>query len=210
VFQLHRNTAAPSCGRDCVTCRRLRAVVPVAVRRWGIDALDVDALAQAAGMRASAVGAHLAGDVLGLLGAAYLASARALENGCDAAYRAAPTPREGVECSVRWLLRTLADDPDRGLFGFVEVAEGPSALVGLREQIRRSSTGLWMVQHAGNHPRSPLPRSHFEMINNATITLIADHVRQGTTDRLPDHFETVMTLFECGVPEPPRLALVGV
>jgi hypothetical protein len=161
-------------------------------------------------MRASAVGVHVAGDVLGLVGAAYLASARALENGCDAAYRAAPTPREGVERSVRWLLRTLADDPDRGLFGFVEAVEAPTALVGLRQQIRRSSVGLWMVQHAGVHPDSPLPRSHFEMINNATITLIADHVRQGTTDRLPAQFETVMALYECGAPEPPRLALVGV
>ncbi|HEY4095293.1 MAG TPA: hypothetical protein VGM33_07285 [Baekduia sp.] len=183
--------------------------MPVAVRRVGVDALDVEALAQAAGMDASAVDAHLAGDVLGLLGAAYLASARALEAGCDAAYRAAPTPREGVERSIRWLLRTLADDPDRGLFAFVELARGPAALVALREQIRRSSVGLWMVQHAGNHPASPLPRSHFEMINNATITLVADHVRQGTTDRLPDQFATVMTLFECGVPEPPRLAVVG-
>ena len=210
MFQLLSNTAAPACGRDCVTCRRLRAVVPVVASRWGIAAVDVDALAEVAGMRPCDVDAHLAGDVLGVLGAAYLASARGLQGGCQVAYLAAGAPREGVERSVRWLLRTLADDPDRARFSFVEVAQGPAPLVRLREQIRDSSVGLWVIQHASTHPRSRLPRSHFEMMNNATIALIADQVRQGSTDRLPDHFETVMALFECGTPQLPPPALVGI
>ena len=65
------------------------------------------------------------------------------------------------------------------------------------------------MQYETNHPRSWLPRSHFEMVNNAAIAIIVDHARRGTTDRLPDHFETVMTLFQSGAPLPPPAAVSG-
>jgi hypothetical protein len=198
VFRLHRNAAAPTCGRACVTCRRLRAVVPVAVRAHGIGAVDVAALAEASGLPEATVRVHLADDVLGALGGAYLESARGLQRGLHAAYRVAATPREGAESSVRWLLDTLADDPDRARFTYVDITEGAEPLLLLREQIRRSSAGLWELQYQTSHPRAWLPRSHFETISNAAIAIIGDHVRRDLTDRLPDHFDTVMTLFESG------------
>lgn len=209
MFRLFRNAAAPACGRDCVTCERLRAAVPAAVSQRGINAVDIEDLAEAARLRDSEVRKHLAGDILGVLGGAYLESAGGLQRGFHAAYREAATPRAGVESSIRWLLGTLANDPERAMFSYVEIVQGAKPLLQLREQIRRSSAGLWAVQYETNHPRSWLPPSHFEMVNNAAIAIIVDHARRGTTDRLPDHFETVMTLFESGAPLPPPAALSG-
>lgn len=185
-----------TCGSRCRACAALRASAPLAVAKVGIERVSLDDLAEAARIRASDVRAHAHGDVTGVLGAAYLESAGALQRGFAWSWRHAPTPREGLHDAVDWLLTTLAEDPARALFCYVEIVKGGRPLMRLREQVRHGSVGIWTTQYRETAPDSWLPPSHFELVNSATISLIAARASQGRTDELRDMPAAVLALIE--------------
>jgi hypothetical protein len=185
---------ARTCGSRCRACAALRASAPLAVAELGIEHVGLDDLAEAARIRASDVRTHARGDVTGVLGAAYLESAGALQRGFAWSWRRAPTPHEGLRSAVDWLLTTLADDPARALFCYVEIVKGGRPLMHLREQVRRGSVGIWTTQYRETAPDSRLPPNHFELVNSATISLIATRATQGRTHELRDMPDTVLAL----------------
>ncbi|MET0601707.1 MAG: hypothetical protein ABW167_06935 [Baekduia sp.] len=187
-----------TCGSRCRACAALRASAPLAVAKLGIEHVQLDDLAEAARIRASDVHAHAHGDVMGVLGAAYLESAGALQRGFAWSWRQAPTPREGLNTAVSWLLTTLAEDPARALFCYVEIIKGGRPLMRLREQVRQGSVGIWTAQYRETAPGNRLPASHFELVNGATISLIAARASQGRTHELRDMPDAVLALVEPG------------
>ena len=187
-----------ACGSHCRACAALRASAPLAVAELGIEHVGLEDLAQVARIRASDVHEHARGDVTGVLGAAYLESAGALQRGFAWSWRRAPTPHEGLRSAVGWLLTTLAEDPARALFCYVEIVKGGRPLVRLREQVRHGSVGIWTAQYRETSPDSWLPPSHFELVNSATISLIASRAAQGRTHELRDMPDTVLALIEPG------------
>ncbi len=189
-----RRHEARRCGARCRTCAALRACVPRVVAALGIEHVGLDELAEAARIRASDVHVHAHGDITGVLGAAYLESAGALQRGFVWSWRRAPTPREGLRSAVGWLLTTLADDPARTRFCFVEIIKGGRPLSRLREQVRRGSVTIWTTQYRRTAPESRLPPSHFELVTGATISLIAARSAQGRTHELRDLPDTVLAL----------------
>ncbi len=144
-----------TCGSRCRACAAPRASAPLAVAKLGIEHVQLDDLAEAARIRASDVHAHAHGDVMGVLGAAYLESAGALQRGFAWSWRQAPTPREGLNNAVGWLLTTLAEDPARALFCYVEIIKGGRPLRRLREQVRQGSVGIWTTQYTRDGARQP-------------------------------------------------------
>jgi hypothetical protein len=199
-----------TCGSRCRACAALRASAPLAVAELGIEHVGLDDLAEAARIRASDVRAHAHGDVVGVLGAAYLESAGALQRGFAWSWRHAPTPREGLQNAVGWLLTTLADDPARALFCYVEILKGGRPLVRLREQVRHGSVGIWTTQYRQTAPDNRLPASHFELVNSATISLIAARASHGRTHELRDMPDAVLALIEPGAGQGPAgLSLVS-
>lgn len=187
----------------------LRAAVPSAVARHGIEQVGLEQIAEVAcvGMRRARdrVGGD---DALGLIGSAYLASAGGLQRGFQRAGLDAPNAREGLRHAVGWLLNTLADDPARAAFCYVEIVRGARPLVTLREQIRRGSVGFWSSQHQRSVPGQGLPLEHFELVNSATISLIVTRTAQGRTDELRDLPDAVMALVEPGEGPIPKLSVV--
>lgn len=198
-----------TCGAHCRACAALRASAPLAVAKVGIEHVCLDDLASAAHIRASDVYEHTRGDVTGVLGAAYLESAGALQRGFAWSWRQAPTPREGLRDAVGWLLTTLAEDPARALFCYVEIVKGGRPLVRLREQVRHGSVGIWTAHYRETAPDSWLPPSHFELVNSATISLIAARAAQGRTHELRDMPDTVLSLIEPDEGLAPGLSLVS-
>jgi hypothetical protein len=187
-----------TCGARCRACAALRASAPLAVAARGIEHVELEDLAEAARIRASDVHAHAHGDVMGVLGASYLESAGALQRGFAWSWRRAPTPRDGLHNAVDWLLTTLAEDPTRALFCYVEIIKGGRPLMRLREQVRHGSVGIWTAQYRETAPDSRLPASHFELVNSATISLIAARASQGRTHELRDMPDAILALIEPG------------
>ncbi|HEV7493210.1 hypothetical protein [Baekduia sp.] len=185
-----------ACGSRCRACAALRAAAPLAVAQQGIEHVTLEDLAQAARIRASDAHVHAHGDVTGVLGAAYLESAGALQRGFIWSWRCAPTPRDGLRSAVAWLLTTLAEDPIRALFCYVEIVKGGRPLVRLREQVRQGSVAIWTAQYREMVPDSWLPPSHFELVNSATISLIATRAAQGRTHELRAMSDAVLALIE--------------
>jgi hypothetical protein len=198
VSGLGRHETRTSCGSRCRACAALRASAPLAVAKVGIEHVQLDDLAEAARIRASDVRAHAHGDVVGVLGAAYLESAGALQRGFAWSWRQAPAPRDGLHNAVGWLLTTLAEDPARALFCYVEIIKGGRPLMRLREQVRQGSVGIWTTQYRETAPGNRLPTSHFELVNSATISLIAARASQGRTHELRDMPDAVLALIEPG------------
>jgi AcrR family transcriptional regulator len=191
-------TEARSCGPHCRACAALRRAAPAAVARRGIAAVTLEDFAEAAGMRGEDVRTHAHGDVTGLLGSAYLAHAGRLQACFREEFLQAPTPRHGLERSVRGLLRAVAEDRDRTLFCYVEIQRGAPALRALRSQIARGSVGLWAEVHkaAAAGTRGWLPPTHFEVVNSAVIHLIAEHAMRDRVDQLPARADAVLALVD--------------
>ena len=189
------------CGLHCRACAVLRASAPAAVARAGIGEVTLDDFADAAGMRGTDVWTHARGDVTGLLGSAYLMHARALQAGFRRDFIAGPTPRDGLERSVRGLLRAVGDDRERTLFCYVEVPQGTPALRALRAQVKRASIGIWTEVHravaAGSRDR--LPPTHVELVNGAVIHLIAEYAAHDRTHELPGRADAVLALVDPGL-----------
>jgi hypothetical protein len=199
------STDARSCGPRCRACAALRAVAPAAVAGPGIGAVTLEDFAAAAGMRTDDVRVHARDDVTGLLGSAYLTHAGRLQAAFRAEFLGAPTPQEGLERSVRGLLRAVAEDRDRTRFCYLEVANGAAPLRALRSQIARGSVGLWAEVHRAG-ARGWLPPTHFEVVNNAVIHLIADHAAHDRVDVLPARADAVLALVDPAAGRP-RLSL---
>jgi hypothetical protein len=198
-----------TCGSRCRACAALRAAAPPAVAELGIERVGLDDLAAVARIRASDVRVHTHGDITGVLGAAYLESAGALQRGFAWSWRRAPAPSEGLRHAVGWLLTTLAEDPVRALYCYVEIIKGGRSLVRLREQVRHGSVGIWTMLYRKTAPDSWLPPSHFEFVNNATISLIATRAAQGRAHELRDMAGAVLALIEPGQAQPAGLSLVS-
>ena len=201
-------TEIRTCGPRCRACAALRAAAPTAVARRGIAGVELEDFAEAAGMRAQDVWTHARGDVTGLLGSAYLVHAGRLQKSFRDAFVHAPTPREGLERSVRGLLRTVAEDRERTLFCYVEIQRGTAPLRALRSQIARGSVGLWAEVHRASAAgaRGWLPPTHFEVVNSAVIHLIADHATHDRVHELPERADAVLALVD-PVAGRPRLSL---
>lgn len=186
----------------------LRGAVPVAVARHGIDRVGLEEIAEIAGIDMRRARDRTGDNALGLIGSAYLHSAGNLQRGFQRAGLRSPSDREGLRHAVGWLLNTLADDPARALFCYVEIVRGSTPLVSLREQIRRSSIEFWSAQHRRSLPSRQLPSSHFELVNSATISLIVARASQGRTDELRELPDAVMALIEPAPGPVPQLSIV--
>jgi hypothetical protein len=182
--------------------------VPLAVREHGIRRLALEDLATTARVAVPVAHDHAGGDIVGVLGAAYLEAASGLQEGLRTAFDRAPSPREGLERSVRWLLRTLAEDANRTHYCYVDILMGGPRLVGLREQARRGTVAIWQRHHDLAHPRRPLPRSHFELVNSTVVALVARAARDGHVHELPEAADVVLPLIDPVEPAvTPRVAV---
>ena len=184
------------CAPHCRTCAALRRAAAQLVGERGIDHVMLDEIAAVAGVGESDAARHVGEDAVACIGAAYLESAAELQSRFVAAFEQQTAWRDGLAAATRTLLETLADDPARARFCYVEVLEGPREVAALREQVRARSVDLFGEQYRARRRADPVPRLHLEVTNGAIIHAIERSARARRTDELPGLADAIVATVE--------------
>jgi hypothetical protein len=179
-------------GIDCGTCATLRRAIIEASAAFGVANVDAQLLADVAGVPIDAVTQHGPGSVAGWIASAYAQATDGLQTEFENDFAAGSSWNDGLRLATDRLVSTLADDPARARFCYVEILRGDQRLRAQREAVRHRSIELFTRQYEARHGGGELPHVKLELACNSIIHVISTHAREGRVSELPDALDAML------------------
>lgn len=135
---------------------------------------------------------HGPGNVADWIAEAYEDSAHRLQEDFELAFGRARGWRDGVRWATEELVATLATDPARARFGYVEVMRAGVELRERRERVRQRSIDLFLREYVARHGAARMSQGKIELACNTIIHAIASHAAADKMGELPGAMDAML------------------
>jgi hypothetical protein len=187
------------CSDDCPTCSRLEEAAVLLVVRDGLDRVDDERLANAAGISPGELGRHDAGSFRAALSRAYVDGAGRLQAAFIDRVRGAETWRDGLSDAIAGVASDAEEDPDLMHLCCVGIFQGDRELQGLYHAVRERSIVMLGREWLRRHESAP-PMLQLELLCGAITQAVAACAASGDMTALGARLEGARFLAMAGAP----------